>query len=295
MEMRSTITSFSDLIDRLCEMLDRASGSDPVQMVCYTPALGYLALPKRDFRKFHQSMVTPDGDTPRAEIICLGPKELSEWHHLFIGRRALRNQIVDEVMVKEADECAKRMITSLCGDENPAFCKNNEIKVKYLPFQFMPGFYFFFTRKQAIIVAPFFLQYPKGAPKPINKDVRQVEMLGFQTSDRGIIDTLRNMYERYKNLPSSLIGEASEFMEVHELAHLQATDFLALDVNVQTSNLAHALIKAGRMLAQLETDLQKAKTGEYADLLKTESNKVEMNFRLLYVNDEQQKTIGGSP
>lgn len=275
-EIKRTIISFSDLIDRLCLMLNKASFIDPVHMVCYTPALGCLALPKRDFERFYQSLVTPDGEEPHARIICLGAKELNEWHRLFIGRRTVRGK-VDLRMVEEADERAKRMINYLSKGEDPVVSHRQDIGVKYLPFQFMPGFYFFFTSTRAIIVAPFFLQYPEGAPKPINEDVSQVEMIGFETSNRGIIDTLRTMYERYRTLPSTLIGNTSMDLEIQKSENLQNVNLPLADKQIQDQ------------LVELRKQFGYSIQGEYQELLSKQNSKIVLSLRLLYKEASHQE------
>ncbi|HBB87268.1 MAG TPA: hypothetical protein DC047_06605 [Blastocatellia bacterium] len=44
-QQQKTITDFPKLINKLCDMADESSSEQPLQILAYTPALGYLAEP----------------------------------------------------------------------------------------------------------------------------------------------------------------------------------------------------------------------------------------------------------
>jgi hypothetical protein len=284
MEFKRTITSFTELIYRLCDMLDNASSDDPFRMVCYTPALGCLALSDKVYEMFRHRLckMEDEGMEPRAEIICLGPEELEEWHSRFKGRWTLRKlngrvkgHVVDDLLLDEAKKDSKRIVEEL----TPADVQ--EPHVKYLPHQFMPGFYFFFTNKRAIIVAPFFLQNPKGVPMWSGRNALSVEMIGFETTDMGIIGTLQKMYERYKSFPSKLVAETSELVLIQEIEEINREI-----AKCDWSGANPSMNKLKRMLQQLGGEFQQSVQGDYRQFL-TQSQKAELNLRLLYVDSEQ--------
>jgi hypothetical protein len=286
MEKQRTIVSFSDLIYRLCIMLESASSDDPFRMVCYTPALGCLALPDKDYEMFLNRLTNKTGNEtkPRAEIICLGPEELKEWHGRFKGRwtpRKLRGKLtshfVDDDLLEEARKSSDDIIRYLkLGD-------GGDSRVKFLPHQFMPGFYFFFTDTRAIVVAPFFLQNPKGVPRVIERDASSVSMIGFETTDMGIVGTLQKMYERYKSFPSQLVGESSELVRAGEIEAINL-EIAKIDGGAVNSSLN----KLKRMLRQLGAQFQHSAEHDYKQF-QSQSQEAELNLRLLYVDKEQPR------
>jgi hypothetical protein len=275
MEVKRTVASFTDLIYRLCDMLDDASPDDPFRIVCYTPALGCLALPDKVYKMYFSRLCSKatDEEEPRAEIICLGPTELEHWHGRFKGRgtqRKVKGHVVNDDLLRKVKDDSAEIVRNLNRGKDPYDC-DEESRVKYLPHQFMPGFYFFFTNKRAIIVAPFFLQNPKGAPMLSGPSGNSVEMIGFETTDMGIISTLQKMYDRYKTLPSRLVGDVSEPVEIQELEKLQSFE---------------NKLSLTKMVEGLKCELQKSKTGDYSKLFTSENQKVELNMRLLYMHDQ---------
>jgi hypothetical protein len=285
MEKQRTIVSFSDLIYRLCLMLESASFDDPFRMVCYTPALGCLALPDKDYEMFYNRLTNKTGNEtkPRAEIVCLGPEELKEWHGRFKGRWTLRklrgnlkSHFVDDDLLEEARKSSEDIIHHLkLGD-------GGDSRVKFLPHQFMPGFYFFFIDTRAIVVAPFFLQNPKGVPRVIERDASSVAMIGFETTDMGIVGTLQKMYERYKSFPSKLVGESSELIKASEIEEINL-QIARIDGNGANSSLN----KLKRMLRQLGTQFRQSAEQDYRQQFQNQSQDAELNLRLLYVDKEQ--------
>ena len=227
-ELRRRITTFPDLIDRLSFMLNEVDGDDVVRVLAYTPALGYIALEDSEFQSFYATLLRrKKNGKPCAEIVCLNEKDLADWHNLFIGRRTRRKKLdkedhpgtqpvplqirdgeVNEKLAAAATKKGEQILKHLIDDDvlDPA-----EPQIKRLPFEFLPGYYFFLTADRAIVVAPLQLPFPKGAPKRTQKNLRgTVQMLGFETNDRAIIRDLSDLYETYQSLPSSYVAECTE-------------------------------------------------------------------------------------
>jgi hypothetical protein len=235
-EMRRRITSFPDLIDRLTVMLSR-KGLDEIRFLAYTPALGYIALEDNEFKTFYDALRrTGAEDMPRLDMTCLTRKDLAEWHDLFIGRRTRRRRFESEgtavdkskqktaspgfvgpPLANAATRMGEHIIEDLLHEREIDASDNTDTRVKRLPFEFLPGYYFFLSSERAIVVAPLQLPFPKGAPRDAHQHNRTVQMLGFETNDRAIIHDLADLYDSYKLLPSSYIAEYSDVMGADQI------------------------------------------------------------------------------
>jgi hypothetical protein len=199
-EMRRAIRSFSELIDRVSVMAKSATPENPLQIVAYTPAVGYLAQPTNDWNRFMKA-VTRRVDTgtgkPVTRIVCLKGAELSTWHKLFEGRTTMRGMI-DSTLSSAATTAGEQLVTELGNDQHGNSCDN----VCRLPSSCLPGFYLFFTKHSAIIVVPLFLpllQLPANL-QTANATLPTVQMIGFETTDRAYIKDFELMYQRYFEL-----------------------------------------------------------------------------------------------
>jgi len=256
-EMRRRITTFPELIDRLSAMLNKVKDDDVVRILAYTPALGYLALEDKEFKAFERAIHDwKSNNEPRAEVICLSEKDLREWHNLFVGRQTRRKKFEeDEADETEFDEETSPGSQSRVEDGvvSPKLASaatfagedildrlmakspkpngitkakgmakrksSQDARVKRLPFEFLPGYYFFLSSDRAIVAAPLQLPFPKGAPKKTQEKLRgTVQMLGFETNDRAIIRDLNDLYNSYKSLPSSYVAEHSEIVSADEFS-----------------------------------------------------------------------------
>lgn len=193
-EIRRTISSFSELIDRVCDLADKATNANPIRILAYTPAVGYLARPDAEWDQFQKAIARKDSKGPIAEIICLQETDLASWHDLFVGRQTSRD--IDLEMTREASTLAEGLLRDLQQDTHYKACKS----VHRLPFDFMPGYYFFFTKDRALIVVPLFLPLPGSAPEPRQQQLPTVQMIGFETAERALIQDVEQMYDYYKSL-----------------------------------------------------------------------------------------------
>jgi hypothetical protein len=233
-EMRRRITTFPDLIDRLTVMLQKANwAKDVVRFLAYTPALGFIALEDHEFRRFFNGLHDRgDGEMPPIDMVCLSKKCLEEWHDLFIGRGTRRKRFddaprgtapspqkttrlgeVDRNLARAATRKGEFIVSDITRQAQDA-CE--EPRIKRLPFEFLPGYYFFLSSDRAIVAAPLQLPFPKGAPKRVQQSRGTVQMLGFETNDRAVIRDLSDLYDSYKKLPSSYIAEHSEEVDADQ-------------------------------------------------------------------------------
>jgi hypothetical protein len=202
-EIRRTVSSFSELIDRICDLADKATNANPVRILAYTPAVGYLARPDAEWEQFQAAINRKDPNGgPIAEIICLEEPALQTWHNLFAGRETSRGTL-DSEMTKEASRLAEGLLQQLQSGRRYKPCET----VHRLPLDFMPGYYFFFTKDRAIIVVPLFLPLPNSAPQLKQERLPTVQMIGFETSERALVQDVEGMYDYYKSLSKTMDGK----------------------------------------------------------------------------------------
>lgn len=206
--IRRTINSFAELIDRICIIAKEATEKSPLHIVSYTPAIGYIAQPEYDWFKLSEIIRKRVNGKPIVKIVCLNDRDLKIWHNLFVDRDTLRGKI-DLTITTQA--------TNESEDHLADIEKASSGLVIRLPQNYMPGFYTFFTRNKAIIVTPLFFPFPKGAPKEKQQYLPTVQMIGMETSDKGIIKDLQQMYKYYSELPKSLLGEADCIIKKTEI------------------------------------------------------------------------------
>jgi len=212
-DIRRTVSSFSELIDRVHKMAGNATDSNPLRILAYTPAIGFLALRKHDWDKFHKAVTTPIDGKPMTNMVCLEHDDLDVWHQLFVDRRTLKKKI-ELQDAKDANTAAENLLRVLGKD---SLGKDVPDSVHRLPWRFMPGFYLFFTRERAIIVVPLFLPFPKGAPKSLQEELPSVQMIGLETQDRSLISDVEKVYGYYLNLPVDVIPDSKEVVRRAQL------------------------------------------------------------------------------
>lgn len=211
-EIRRTISSFSDLIDRIETMAKTATDGNPIHILAYTPAIGYLAQPSSDWTRFSEALRRRPQGKPIVKCTCLRESDLKTWHRQFVGRRTLKGEI-DQKLANQSTSAGEGLLNDFMCDS-----AGNKISdtVNRIPFSFMPGYYLFFTRERAIIVTPLFLPFPKGVPSMPEK-LPTVQMIGLETQDRAIIRDIELMYEYYARIPESLLGEFSKSINSESL------------------------------------------------------------------------------
>lgn len=305
-EIRRTITSFSDLIFRLNRMLSRAQEGEVVRMLCYTPSLGYIALDDREFSSFSAKLKEPlPNDRPRAEMICLNKQALEDWHRLFVGRRTRRKN-VDRVDDHPVGSSGIKTLGQVSGavaaaatDRGNGIVKalrdraeDPEGAVKRLPLEFMPGYYFFFSEDRAIVVAPLYLPFGKGAPKSIQKGLPPVaDMIGFETNDRGMIGDLRLLYDVYHHLPSTYVAEVREPVKGSDYEQWIRSDRIK---EIMENLLVQFNVARGKTpIGQTTNDDDKERAQYYGEYLRDEkwlpNTKLEVLFRVMLVEEDPDR------
>jgi hypothetical protein len=190
-EIKKSITSFSQLIDRVISIAKTATEKDKLHVLAYTPALGYLSEMESNWRDLYNSLITLDKS--RIDITCLNETDLRKWHNLFVGRQTYRG-LITQKDADNATENAKNVWRKI-GTEN----------VHEVPLDLMPGFYLFFTSRTAIIVTPLFLPFPDNIDSSIQQALPMVQMIGMETQDRLIISQVRQFYNLHLKASNNLL------------------------------------------------------------------------------------------
>ena len=180
-DFQNRITSFKDLLKRVEYISGLSSADDKLHVIAYTPAVGFLAQPKRDWNRMRNSMLAVDEDEKhKTRVVVLNETLLKQWHDKFIGRRTLAGT----VSVADAD-----------GSQIEAMKIKSALGCDYieLDYESLPGYYCFFTSSRAIIATPMFLPiYGQNADE--RTKLPSTHMLGYETSDRATIDDLFHQF-----------------------------------------------------------------------------------------------------
>lgn len=302
-EIRSTIKSFPDLNDRLCKMFDTTKDGETVHMVCYTPSLGFIALEKNEFNRFFDRINGTKAGKARVEMICLRKPDLNEWHELFIGRKTGRGEgKVSPELAEKATEKAEITVghllleNSFSGTDSEK--KETRSPVKRLPFDFMPGYYFFYNGQRAIIVAPLNLPFPKGAPNLNQIGQRPsgptVHMIGFETSDQGIIHDLSELYDSYRSLPSFFLAEREVELNISDFENWG--DNKCDKVSAVGRKLLEQ-VKAAKNESQVDQsgEENKERARAYGDSMSRDNISLKVMFRVIVKEDGTKKVKEKAP
>ncbi|MCY2986801.1 MAG: hypothetical protein NTY19_02920, partial [Planctomycetota bacterium] len=254
-EMERVITSFDELHERLCDLIEEAreQPDDFVRYCAYTPLTGCLALRpdrtdrlERKVRETGRHRPHNEPNKPyKVSIVCLEADDHEYWLRLYIDRpipgagkmsaeavkhacdrveallERVKTQVngrivaVDEQIRMHNAELAKYGPDNAANEENALWRENDarrkECEVERsqlsklvpvrLKFERLLGFYFFCSNRKAIVVAPLFLPLPPGTPMEVQTSrLFPVQMLGVETSDRLIVDSLGHLHELYRSL-----------------------------------------------------------------------------------------------
>jgi len=193
-EFRKTITTFPDLIKRLCELIESTSEDDYVRYLCYTPLTGEWGVPDYLWRRFYALV---KGMRYRISVVTLDAPDLVQWYHLFVGRRT----VVGEITGKKAQSSitnAEAVLEDLRREARER--GDQKIRPARLRMDQMPGFYFFSNRERAIVVSPVFLPLPAGTSEKTQiQKLESVQMVGVESIDLDVISWINKLHEVYRD------------------------------------------------------------------------------------------------
>lgn len=214
-EMKHTITTYPQLLSRLIHLVKEANESkDDVLFLAYSPLTGAWNVPEKFILELKDALAFSKN---RVRVICLNQVDHKNLLRKFNGKETLEKGPVNESMIEAFDEECELFLkifsedskhqlqnTLWSGKEGPSKGDANDYRVTptRLPWEQMPGYYFFASSNRAIIVVPVGIprlhEPPNSAAKifggtrsrPIN-----VETLGFETTDRHVILKLFHEFE----------------------------------------------------------------------------------------------------
>lgn len=185
-DIQNSVSTFTEMVDKVFELSKECTGENPLHIVSYTPAIGYLALHETYQKKILAMLKACDGEVSKVKMIVLGQEQLSIWHNEFKGRTTRIGKI-DDARIAEAEGASTRIRT---------FLRENDMTNVYgeVDRDAMPGYYCFFSNRRAVIVTPMFLPI-RGQLDGDRQNLPSPSMVGFETSDRTTIDHLHQQFE----------------------------------------------------------------------------------------------------
>lgn len=273
LEMKHTITTFSQLIERLTSLITDPD-KDPDEGVCFlafTPIPGAFNVNDKLVRRLKQALLDRN---LKIRIACLNESDHDKWLSQFIGLKTQeKGEITKEICSTYKQECDD-ILASISGDiyylddnttpkEKSTLCKHSPIRLLESE---LPGYYFFVSSARAIVVTP--IQMPRiGNPDPDSgkSGSINVETLGFETTDRSIVRMLQNEFSRYAKWTLSI----EEIVNFGSLASrlLARSDNMSDFLWSRLSNLSRSNLERFRITDSLEMHDKRVLVEELNNLL----------------------------
>lgn len=210
-QFRRQILSFDEFAARYQnlarEVKDENLTGDRLRVLAYTPIPGSLALSKERYVSLRDEIIS---DGARIELCCLEENEFENWFAGFEGKKARDGRVTKE-QILNASEDIKTLVK---GIKSPLRSEDKSFADQHPPKGFkkheLPSFYLFFTDKRALVTIPLFfpIETDSEGLKGRFSD-RSVEMIGFETTDQGVISMLREYYEVYRQRASAGVIQQS--------------------------------------------------------------------------------------
>lgn len=199
-QFRRQILSFEDFsesyIKLLKEVENESKTGNRLRVLAKTPIPGSLALSDDRYKRLRDTIVT---DGARVELCCLNDSEILDWFKMFEGKR-YRDGNINMEKINHAANDVKKLINYI---EEPAKSADREWANRFPPIRLkkdeLPNFYLFFTDNRAIVTIPLFFPIDTDDDELKSRvSSRSVEMIGFETTDQGVIAMLRTYFENYR-------------------------------------------------------------------------------------------------
>ncbi len=215
LDRKHAISSFPQLAERLTKLINRAAKSkEGVLFFAYTIQPGAWNVTEERYASFKQALTNP---RVKIRSVCLSPSAHDAWLSKFINIQTMTHGTIKterkDLFIKECED----ILNCLAGRKSNCIPKDEGYRVEpvRLPYKAMPGFYFFVSAERAILAAP--IGIPRiGNPPPGQQGAIEVEALGFETTDRRIVQMLRREFARYAEpmaAPSETQGIQGETTE----------------------------------------------------------------------------------
>jgi hypothetical protein len=200
-EYRSTIHTFKDYLLRVMALLDEAEGEegedDDVKMCVLTPASGCLV--ERD--KLWMKVATKVENAKLLSLTCLNEGPMNDWFHAYANRenelkkkdhmlKLITDGLDKAEQVVKVRTTKARGIHSQLADKDGKEGSYDSFDVVRGEWEDLPPVYLIASNKRAIVSCNFFLPYPADT-KWYGLEHERVKMIGFDTRDPNIIDSVR--------------------------------------------------------------------------------------------------------
>ena len=216
-EQKSIITSYPQLLENLKELIENTDASDAIKIVSFFVVPGYFQIQNKEKAEDLLKFIKKAGVDKKIKPICLNSKDHLSMMIELGEKRTPQHTTPNDIIKYQAD--CEGIIT--------------ESKGVKLPYKFLPHYYFFVNDKKAIIVTPVGLpsmneeiyndviQEGKYESIMFNKqdnyiknrldnarndannkeiNIAKVTTFGFETSDKRIIEQLKDEYDKYYKL-----------------------------------------------------------------------------------------------
>ncbi|MBG0794465.1 hypothetical protein IYY11_14000 [Methylocystis sp. H62] len=195
LDLRNSITSFASFLNKVDELIDETEESDYLRMMVLTPAMGCLVLPPRIWRSVADKIKRHDR---AVELTCLCKDDEEKWFESY--KRGAEEGDLASMTKRIADgidesclirQTLRQKAAQSAGDKHivPIEAKWDE----------MPQYYLIANRRRAIIVVPFFLPSPSLNIFKGNFYKRPVQMVGFDTADFHIVESVHQEIATRRN------------------------------------------------------------------------------------------------
>lgn len=183
------VTTFSDMVRRLCDLIRATPEEDYVRLLCYTPLTGSLGISPQLFNELHDLL---QGRAKRVAIVALKDDDLEMWLERFEGKSSDYG-IVDDAQIENALMDARGLLKTLEERrEHPG-----HFRPRRLAYSDMPGYYLFSNSERAIVVAPLALPPLTGQDSVSIKKLGPVQMVGIETADPDIVARVNALHLYY--------------------------------------------------------------------------------------------------
>ncbi len=193
-EIKNSIVSFSDFIDRVQTLINETERNDIVRMMLHTPATGCLALPDDIWQSLSRTII---GAQCKFQITCLSQKTEKAWFEQYKDPADADKSAQTESRIAVGRKWSKKIRDTVepQGRASAAAAATEEgvadAGVVVGEWNDLPQCYFIANKSRAIVVVPFFLPTPSINIFVRSVHYRNVDMVGFETSNHHIVDTVR--------------------------------------------------------------------------------------------------------
>ena len=236
-DIRSSISSFPNFIDRVEKLIDETPEDDYLDVCLHTPATGCLALPTDIWNRVSAKL---EKKKKNFALVCLSDEEMLIWFRKFFldiagnekREKEMKRRILEGMAVSQRIKA-----TATTQDITPfkASRPDGTVPVHRLmgiAWNKHPGVYFVANRHRAIVVIPFYMpsRYQKASLGTFND---RVDMIGFETTDGNIVtavhEELARIRDDIRQSPESWI-ETKDYRPLEFDENLIDPQFAKLDV-----------------------------------------------------------------